>query len=106
MVSNCINKNDLVVFLMLMLQVIGCATPDVATVRYFKLINNTYEGTLLGDQPAHDLSFKAACGPKDTSDDSDGKCVIIKTTDFFDYKRACSEAKQASGLYPPELDTH
>lgn len=81
----------------------ACAsTPELASPRYYKPMLKNWEGTLWGDQVAHDLDAFKTCAP---TTKSAAPCVIMKAEDFFEFKKACSDYKQASGLQEPEIDT-
>jgi hypothetical protein len=100
MVGKFSNKNNLVKLVLLM--GLGCATAETVTPRYYKPMLKNWEGTLWGDQVAHDLDAFKTCAP---TTKNAAPCVIMKAEDFFEFKKACSDYKQASGLQEPEIDT-
>jgi hypothetical protein len=70
------------------LGLLGCAS--TFPYRYYGLDARSYEGTLLGDKPKHDLPF-SVCAP-DAADK--GKCAVILRTELEKLMRDYAEMRE------------
>jgi len=87
----------------LSLMLVSCASPTVDTsVKYYKPALSAWDGVLMADSKENDLDARI-CFP---SIEEPSPCVVMLSSDFFNYKRACSDYKQSSSLHAPEMDNN